>query len=157
MGVMGHFIGDGSQPLHTTIHYNGWAGANTNGYTTNRSFHSWIDGGYFKHAGGVKAEGLLPKVHPAELVGKPEEPESFFRAVVAYIQDGNSAVEPLYRLEKEGKLAASGDISPEGKAFLEGQLVKGAQMLGNIWLTAWQNATEDRFLKAELEKRRAGK
>ena len=24
IGVMGHYVGDGSQPHHTTIHYNGW-------------------------------------------------------------------------------------------------------------------------------------
>ena len=24
MGVMGHFVGDGSQPLHTTKYFNGW-------------------------------------------------------------------------------------------------------------------------------------
>jgi len=23
-GWLGHYVGDGSQPLHTTIHYNGW-------------------------------------------------------------------------------------------------------------------------------------
>ena len=32
MGCMGHFVGDGSQPLHTTIHFNGWVGDNPNGY-----------------------------------------------------------------------------------------------------------------------------
>ena len=28
MGVMGHLVGDASQPLHTTIHHHGWVGAN---------------------------------------------------------------------------------------------------------------------------------
>ena len=34
MGVMGHYVGDGSQPLHTTMYFNGWVGDNPNGYTT---------------------------------------------------------------------------------------------------------------------------
>ena len=34
MGVMGHFVGDGSQPLHTTVNFNGWVGDNPHGYTT---------------------------------------------------------------------------------------------------------------------------
>ena len=34
MGVMGHYVGDGSQPLHTTVHFNGWVGDNPKGYTT---------------------------------------------------------------------------------------------------------------------------
>src|SRR6185436_4072593 len=33
MGVMGHFVGDGAQPLHTTRHHNGWVGENPKGYT----------------------------------------------------------------------------------------------------------------------------
>ena len=28
MGVMGHYVGDGSQPLHTTMYINGWIGDN---------------------------------------------------------------------------------------------------------------------------------
>lgn len=26
MGVMGHYVGDGAQPLHTSVHHNGWEG-----------------------------------------------------------------------------------------------------------------------------------
>src|SRR5438105_9633081 len=32
MGVMGHYVGDASQPLHTTIHHHGWVGENPHGY-----------------------------------------------------------------------------------------------------------------------------
>ena len=33
--VGGHFVGDGSQPLHITIHFNGWGNyPNPNNYTT---------------------------------------------------------------------------------------------------------------------------
>ena len=41
MGVMGHYVGDGSQPLHTTVHFNGWVGDNPKGYTTRTTFHAW--------------------------------------------------------------------------------------------------------------------
>jgi hypothetical protein len=63
-------------------------------------------------------------------------------------------VEPLYQLEKEGKLSAEGENGMAGRAMLENQVVKAAQMLGDIWLTAWQQAPEDTYLKRELEKRR---
>jgi len=32
-GWLGHYVADGGQPLHNTIQYNGWTGANPNGYT----------------------------------------------------------------------------------------------------------------------------
>src|SRR6476469_7854694 len=35
MGVMGHYVGDSSQPLHTTIHHHGWIGDNPQHYSTN--------------------------------------------------------------------------------------------------------------------------
>src|SRR5271154_5592427 len=65
MGVMGHFVGDGSQPLHTTMHHHGWVGDNPKGYTTKTTFHAWIDGGYFKKTGGIKVETLVGKINPA--------------------------------------------------------------------------------------------
>ncbi len=32
-GWLGHYVGDASQPLHTTVQYNGWTGPNPNGHT----------------------------------------------------------------------------------------------------------------------------
>jgi hypothetical protein len=154
MGVMAHYVGDGSQPLHTTIYFNGWVGDNPHGYTTSHGFHSLIDGGYFRKTGEPKLESLVGKIHPAERVGEPGRPDGLFRAVVAYLVEQNKLVEPLYQLEKDGKLTGDGEKGLAGRPFLEDQLVKGGQMLGNIWLTAWQQAPEDRFLRAQLEQRR---
>ena len=39
MGMLSHFVGDAAQPLHTTRHFNGWDGANPNGYTTSTRSH----------------------------------------------------------------------------------------------------------------------
>ena len=153
MGVMGHYVGDATQPLHTTMHFNGWAGENPHGYTTNRSFHAWIDGGYFHQTGGIDVAKLAGKIHPAERIRNAGEPEGMFRDAVAYIAAQNKQVEPLYVLEKEGKLTGEGDKGLEGRAFLDGQLVKAGQMLGNIWYTAWLEAPEDQYLQAQLEQR----
>lgn len=155
MGVMGHFVGDGSQPLHTTIHFNGWVGDNPRGYTTNHTFHAWIDGGYFRKTGEPNFEKLAGKIHPAQRVGEPGRADGLFRAVVAYLVEQNKLVEPLYQLEKDGKLSGEGEPGLAGRPFLEDQLVKAGQMLGNIWLTAWLEAPEDVYLRRQLEQRRA--
>jgi len=153
MGVMGHFVGDGSQPLHTTIHHHGWVGDNPHGYTTDASFHAWIDGGYFRQTGGIKVERLVGGIHPAERIANAETPDGMFRAAVTYLTAQNKLVEPLYQLEKEGKLTGEGTKGLEGRPFLEGQLVKAGQMLGNIWYTAWLEAPEDQYLQVQLEQR----
>src|SRR5258706_10626415 len=82
MGVMGHYVGDCSQPLHVTKHHAGWVGPNPHGYATNSSFHGWIDGGYFKKTGGIKGDALVGKIRPAKIVGDPLKPEDLFRQVM---------------------------------------------------------------------------
>jgi hypothetical protein len=155
MGVMGHFVGDGSQPLHTTKHYNGWVGDNPKGFTTRTTFHSWIDGGYFRKTGGIKTQPLLGKIHQANRIANADEPDRMFRDVVAYLVEQNKYVGPLYEMEKEGLLTGEGDKGLQGRPLLEAQIVKGGQMLGNIWFTAWLDAPEDTYLEKQLDSRNA--
>jgi hypothetical protein len=155
MGVMGHYVGDGTQPLHTTVHFNGWIGDNPRGYTTSQKFHAWIDGGYFRATGGIKVGALIGNIHPAGRIANAETPDGMFRATVAYLVAQNKLVEPLYELEKEGKLTGAGDRGLEGRPLLENQLVKAGQWLGDIWYTAWLEAPEDQYLEGQLEQRSA--
>ena len=78
-----------------------------------------------------------------------------FRDAVSYIVEQNKLVGPLYELDKEGKLTGEGDKGLEGRAFLDGQLVKAGQMLGDIWYTAWLEAPEDQYLEKQLQARNA--
>jgi hypothetical protein len=153
MGVMGHFVGDGSQPLHTTVHFNGWVGDNPKGYTTNTTFHAWIDGGYVRKTGGLKVETMVGKIQPATRIANADAPDGMFKAVVNYLVEQNKFVEPLYQMEKNGELSGEDDKGMMGRPFIEGQLVKAGQMLGNIWLTAWLEAPEDPYLQRQLEQR----
>jgi hypothetical protein len=153
MGVMGHYVGDASQPLHTTMYHHGWtADNNPNHYTTNSSFHAWIDGGFFRKTGGIDAKKLSADIHPAEKIAAASDPNGIFRTSVNFIVAANKLVEPLYQLEKDRKLSGEGDTS-EGLAFLDGQLVKSGQFLGNLWYTAWLTAPEDTFLERSLRER----
>ncbi|MBI3878643.1 MAG: hypothetical protein HY301_01075 [Verrucomicrobia bacterium] len=159
MGVMGHYVGDLTQPLHTTKHFNGWLGDNPKDYTTWPRFHSWIDGGYLDKV-GMKAEELYPKVRRAKPVADANSGNlGIFKPVMNVLVAQNRMVEPLYILNQRHKLSAEEDTAREGKAFLTEQLLKGGQFLGDIWLTAWQTAPEDKFLQSSLAKRKlkAGK
>jgi hypothetical protein len=155
MGVMGHFVGDASQPLHSTVHFNGWVGDNPRSYMSNHTFHAWIDGGYFRATGGLRLSTMTGKIHAAGTVGDPAQADGVFRAVVSFLVEQNKLVEPLYRLEKEGKLSGEGETGLAGRAFLEEQLVKAGQMLGDLWNSAWIEAPEDKYLERQLELRRA--
>ncbi len=156
MGVMGHYVGDASQPLHTTIHYRGWVGDNPHGYTTNPRLHAWIDGGYFRKVGAPDFDSLKARSRPARLVmftGHAAKPNEVFQAAMGFIIQQNKQVEPLYQMEKAGQFSGNGSVGLEGKQFLEDQLLKSAQFLGDLWYSAWRQAPTDGFLKGQLARR----
>jgi len=157
MGVMGHYVGDGAQPLHTTKHFNGWTGENPHGYTTERTFHSWIDGGFLLKTGGISSTALISRLKPAELLLPPKDTsgrDAMFVTVLNYLTEQHTKVEPLYELEKAGKLAING-ANADGRAFLENQLLIAGTELGSIWLTAWREAPQDVYLRSQLLQRKA--
>jgi len=155
LGVMGHFVGDASQPLHTTKQYNGWVGDNPKHYTTDRTFHQWIDGGFFRKTDGLDVQKLATQIHPAEKIAAAADPNGIFRTSVKFVVANNLLVGPLYQLEKDGKLSDQGTAGAAGRAFLEAQVVKSGQWLGDLWFTAWQTAPEDTYLERELQRRAA--
>ncbi|PYK99227.1 MAG: hypothetical protein DME19_09440 [Verrucomicrobia bacterium] len=159
MGVMGHFVGDGAQPLHTTRNFNGWVDPNPRRYTTNHNFHAWIDGGYFQKAGFLSPAGLQSRLRPAQMLW-PDDPKAhhddIFPEVMRFIVEQNKQVEPLYQLEKEGKLSGESEASLSGRAFLADQLIRAGRLLGDLWYTAWQQAPIDTYLRTHLLKRKNG-
>ena len=156
MGVMGHYVGDGSQPLHTSKYFNGWDPKNNpKGYTTRKTFHAWIDGGYFRKTGGIKVDELIGQIQPATRIPDADDPQAFFHYVVNYLVEQNKYVEPLYEMDKDGQLTGEGDKGMNGVPFLDGQLVKAGQMLGDLWYTAWLEAPEDPYLERQLDQRAA--
>ncbi len=159
MGVLGHFVGDCAQPLHTTKHYNGWAGENPRGYSTWNGIHAWIDGGLAAKA-GIRLEPLLPRVPPAiviSLAPREDRRDPMFVAVFDYLRRQHTMVEPLYLLEKEGKLgqADGAKVHDDARAFVEQRMLEGGRMLSAIWLTAWRGAVPDTYLRAALGRRQA--
>lgn len=123
-GILGHFVADGSQPLHTTIQYNGWTGDNPNGYTTLHKIHSQFESDY------VKAN-VDPKKDVAPLIPvKAEVVGDVFEQYVGYLRHSNSLVEKTYQLEKAGGFTGAG--TAEAKAFTDERLAAGATELRNL-------------------------
>ena len=126
-GWLGHYVGDGSQPLHVTIQYNGWVGPNPNGYTTQHDIHAQFETAYV--AANIAAKDFAGFVHAPERVEDP------FAGYVAYLKESNGLMEKVYALEKAGGFHEKG--SPEAFEFTTHRLAAGSQMLLNLWYTAW--------------------
>jgi hypothetical protein len=131
-------------------------GENPNHYSTNR-IHAWIDGGYIAKAkieddlGDMKKKMRLAQV--VTFKGQPATSDQMFPAVIGFIVDQNKLVEPLYKLDQEHKLTGDDELGLQGKPFIEGQLMKGGQLLADIWYSAWQQAAVDDYLARQLHRR----
>jgi len=132
-GWLGHYVADGSQPLHTTIQYNGWTGPNPNGYTTEHKIHALFESVYV--AANVKASDVAPLI-PA----KPVMIGDVFVDYMAYLRHTNSFVEKTYQLEKAGAFAGAG--TPAGKEFVDERLAAGATELRDMIYSAWVKSAE---------------
>jgi hypothetical protein len=131
-GWLGHYVADGSQPLHTTIKYNGWVGPNPNGYTTEHKIHWQFEGPFV--AANIQAKDF------AGMVKVPEQLNHPFEDYIAYLKQSNALVENVYALDKAGGFMGKG--SPEARDFTAHRLAAGSQMLLNLWYTAWLESAE---------------
>jgi hypothetical protein len=132
-GWLGHYVGDASQPLHTTIQYNGWTGPNPNGYTTEHQIHWQFEGPFVaanEHEADVRPKMTEPKVIDGDM----------FDNYVKYIRQTNTLVEKVYQLEKAGGFVGAG--SAESRAFTAERLAAGASMLRDMILTAWVDSAQ---------------
>lgn len=127
-GWLGHYVGDGSQPLHSTIQYNGWVGANPHGYTTGHKIH-WQFEGPFVDA-NLRETDVRPLVGPLHTIDG-----DLFAAFVAYLRQSGRAAERVYQLDKVGGFTGSG--SAESRRFAAERLAAGASMLRDMLYTAW--------------------
>jgi len=134
-GVLGHYVADGAQPMHLTIHFNGWTDGvpNPKNFTKDRMFHSRYENAYVNRA--VDAGRVRPKIEP------PQRLQDVFGAVKTYLVQSLADLEPAYELEKSGEFNPD---SPRAKGtdFIAGELAHAATMLSSLWYTAWIESGE---------------
>ena len=131
IGFLSHFVGDGSQPLHVTVHYNGWGEfPNPHGYTTAR-VHGPFEGEFVFE--NIKPAAVKAQMTPFKPINGPIE-----KRTVEYLTSTSAEVVPFYELEKAGGL---GRHDPRGTAFATRQLAVGASELRDMIVSAWRAST----------------
>ena len=135
MGYLGHYVGDGSQPHHTTIHYNGWNRdtPNPQGFTTSRQTHGAFEGAFTARVARldvVEAAMAAPALDGFDLRAR----------VPAYLKTTLAQVTPFYVLEKAGGFTES---DARGGAFVNARLAAGASELRDLFVLAWRDSADD--------------
>ena len=133
-GWLGHYVGDGSQPLHTTIQYNGWTGPNPNGYTADHKIHSLFETVYV--SANIKPADIAPLVAATQ----PKTIDDEWTNYLDYLRHTNSLVEKTYQLEKAGGFTDAG--TPEAKTFTEERIAAGAIELRDLIYSAWVHSAD---------------
>jgi hypothetical protein len=131
---MGHYIGDGSQPLHDTIHHDGWAGPNPNGYTRDPRIHGRFESHYADDIGLTEAD-ILPRIgKPGHLHGE------VFALILAHLDEAATSVEAVYKLDKRNAFADPHD--QEAREMVYGRTAAGARMLRDLVYRAWLESAQ---------------
>lgn len=128
IGLLSHFVGDGSQPLHVTVHFNGWGPyPNPQGYSTDK-LHVPFEGPFVR--ANVKEADVVADVAPFHDCRCAMQ-----QRIEDYLAATGRLVIPFYEMVKAGGLAA-GD--PRGTAFATRRIAAGASELRDEIVEAWR-------------------
>ncbi len=130
-GYLSHYVADASQPLHSTIHYDG--------YRRDRGVHARLEG-----AVDHSLQVLVPLARPQvkiEQVNGPWEP------AITEIRDANALVGEVIREDRAardqgayGRDAYANAIVHADGPMLARQLARAASVLASLWLYDWSRA-----------------
>jgi len=133
-GILGHFVADGSNPLHTSDQFNGWTRENPNGYATDKQTHARFESGYV--GAKIKLADVMAKMDTNARV-LPD----FRSAILTYINESHAQMVPFYELDKLSRFDTN-TVNPMNKTFTTDRLAAGAKMLRDVWFTAWVSSGE---------------
>jgi len=128
MGWLGHYTADGAQPLHDTIHHDGWQGPNPKQYTTDPRIHGRFETSFVELIQLTDTD-LVP------LMGKPKLLDDPFVAILGHLDDASTHVEEVYVLDKAGAYADKSNRQAE--TLVKTQLAQAASLLRDLTYTAW--------------------
>jgi hypothetical protein len=135
IGYWGHFVADASQPLHISVHYNGWGDyPNPNNYSQSHTIHARFETAFVNaHAG---PEAVLPLMTPYVPSTAP-----IFARVETYLATTNSFVPAVYQLEAAGAFDAA---TPAAVSFTLQRLAAGASMLRDLIADAYAASLDEK-------------
>ena len=131
IGYFGHFVADASQPLHVTVHYNGWGEfPNPHNYTESKGFHAKFETAFVNQH--ETADIVLPRVgaYVPSTVPIMTRVGNYLTATVGHVED-------TYKLEAAGAFDAA---TPAAVNFTADRLADGARMLRDMIADAYTNA-----------------
>ena len=141
LGTLAHYVGDGSQPLHVTTHFNGWGPfPNPQGYTQ-QHVHGPFEGEFVRH--NVTAEAVRSAMTPYR-----DCQCDIVRWTSDYLTVTAAQATSFYDLQKAG---AFGPGDARGRMFAAKRLAAGASALRDLVVDAWRASATRRVGWPEVD------
>lgn len=131
---MSHYIADGANPHHASVHCEGWVGDNPKSYTTSGGIHGKFEIGY------ADAINLQPTDFLGQIGAPQRQTGDLFETVLTFLAESNRDVETIFDLDKRGVFADP--ASGEGRAFVYKRAAAGASMLRDLLTRAWKESAK---------------
>lgn len=129
LGYWSHFVGDASQPLHVTTHYNAWGDyPNPNSYTSER-IHGPFEGEFVHRF--VSQSQVCAAMTPLRQLDGPIMSET-----ASFIAATRMQVDPLFAMWTAGGFKAAAPDA--GRQFVVARLAAGASELRDLVVAAWR-------------------
>jgi hypothetical protein len=129
VAVLGHYIGDGAQPLHDSVNSDGWRGDNPKNYTRDHTIHGRFESTF------VEAIALDPKDIAGRIGAPGHRQGDLFDAVLAFLDEAAGKMETVYQLEKRSGFADAKD--KDVRDLVYARTAAGATMLRDMIYRAW--------------------
>jgi hypothetical protein len=131
IGWLSHYVADASQPLHASVHHDGWQGDNPKNFTRDGSLH-WGFENDFVDLIGLKEADIQARIGPAMTIADP------FSAVLAHLARSNTRVEEVYTLEQRHALTDRTNAAARELVYV--CTSDAATLLRDLIYTAWTSS-----------------
>jgi hypothetical protein len=122
-GVMAHYTGDCSMPLHTTKDFDGRLGKD--GKLKQKGIHARIDA--FPERHGIAAREIIAGI-------KAKKIDNVWEHIRETIQESHKHIDRCYELDEMGAFETP---TKESRQFIVERCRLGAQLTADLWYSAW--------------------
>ena len=129
-GLLAHYAGDGSQPLHMTIHFDGRVD-HEGKVIKGKGIHARFEGPF--------VDKFIEQADCRRYVRTPVVYPDLYDAIRRAFAASFNEVDTVYRLDETGKLETPDQAS---RTFVCQRLAHGSSFLAGLWYTAWKTSAQ---------------
>jgi hypothetical protein len=133
LGYLAHFVGDGSQPMHVSVHFDGWGNyANPEKFSAAKGLYARFEGSFVR--GAITQNDLVTHLSPYR-----DCHCTILRRVSDYLTATHGQIVRLYELEKVDSFDGGHE---SGKAFVSERLAAATSELRDMIVDAWHRSAD---------------